>query len=197
MKIEWLNGDVRGVTPVIGTILVVAVVVVLAAAIGATTLGFTEDINEPPAKAVLDLNFKEADAEEPDWEKFLWRLELTHNGGDNVNGEDIIVYLNHGDVRLTGEYNGTLSSGETAEVAIVHTNGYEDTDKYDCDDNNVACSLAGDVSEGHFPDEDHVDLLMIHEPSDTILYEEEIEISGNYGIYNDEEERSDDELTFK
>jgi hypothetical protein len=51
-----------------------------------------------------------------------------------------------------------------------------------CDDVNVVCRLAGD--EGNFPDDDQIQLQMIHKPSGTILYEEIIGISGNYGIFN-------------
>lgn len=192
MWLDWIAEESRGVSPVIGTILVVAVVVILAAVIGATAFGFTDDINEPPDKAVLDLDFKEADAEAPAYDEFLWEIELTHQGGEDVSGEDITVTLTHGSVELTGEYDETLTSGDEVRVAVIHTNGgHED---FDCGDENTACSLAGD--EENFPDDDEMELLMIHEPSNTILYEETIDFSGNYGIYNDEEERSDDVLTF-
>ena len=198
MDLSGIFGDGRGATPVVGTILVVAIVVILAAAIGATTLGYSEDISEPPAQAVLDLEFEEAERTNPTggFDRFLWQLKLTHNGGDDVDGDDIMVYLTHGPVELTGEYNGTLTSGDSVELAIVHTDGYYNSSKYDCNDENVACSLAGSAADDHYPDEDHVDLLMVHEPSDSILYEEEIDISGDYGIYTDEAARTDDELTF-
>ena len=195
MKIERIYEDHRGVTPVIGTILVVAIVVILAAVVGTYALDLSQDVNEVPEQAILDLEFEEAERTDPDggYNKFLWQLKLTHTGGDDVDGDDIMVYLNHGPVELTGEYKGTLSSGDSVEVAVVHTDGYH-TSEYNCGDENVACSLAGD--DVNYPDEDHVDLLMVHEPSNTILHEEEIEISGDYGIYNDEGDRSDDSLTF-
>ena len=198
MKIERIYEDHRGVTPVIGTILVVAIVVILAAVVGTYALDLSQEVNEAPAKAVLDLDFKEAERTDPDggYDRFLWQIKLTHTGGEDVDGEDIMVYVNHGPVQLTGEYNGTLTSGDSVEVAVVHTDGYYDDDIYDCDDKNVACSLAGDADADHYPDEDYVELMMVHEPSNTILYEEEIEISGDYGIYTDEADRSDDSLTF-
>ena len=198
MNTDRLYEDHRGVTPVIGTILVVAIVVILAAVVGTYAFDLSQDVNEAPAQAVLDLEFEEAERTDPDggFNRFLWQIKLTHTGGEDVDGEDIMIYFNHGPVQLTGEYNGTLTSGDSVEVAIVHTGGYYNESKYDCGDENVACSLAGDADEGHYPDEDHVDLMMVHEPSNTILYEEEIKISGDYGIYTDEADRSDDELTF-
>jgi len=196
MWLDWIAEESRGVSPVIGTILVVAVAVILAAVIGATAFGFTDDINEPVDQAVLDLDFEEEDdIATDDYDEFLWQLELSHTGGDDVDGDDITVLLNHGSVQVTGEYDETLTSGDSVEVAIVHTDGYYDVNEYDCEnDENTACSLAGD--EENYPDTEQLELLMIHEPSDTILYQEEIEIWGEYGIYNDEEERSDDVLTF-
>jgi len=192
MWMDWLRVDRRGVSPVIATILVVAITVVIAAAVGATAFGFSDEVEEAPDQAVLDLNFEEEDAEEPDWEEFLWEIELSHQGGDNVDGEDITVLLTHGDVQLTGEYDETLTSGDQVTVSVIHTDG--DREGYDCEDGNTSCSLAGNPD--NFPDDDEMELLMIHEPSDTILYEEDIDFSGNYGVYNDEEERSDDVLTF-
>lgn len=192
MWMDCLQGNRRAVSPVIGTILVVALAVIIAAAIGATAFGFTDNINEPTDRAVLELNFEEEDTQKPNYEEFLWEIELTHEHGDDVDGEDITVYLDHGPVQLVGEYDETLSAGDSVEIAVIHTDGgHED---FDCSGENTACSLAGD--EGNFPDEDTMDLTLVHEPSDSILYEEEIDFSGNYGIYVDEEKRSDDVLTF-
>ena len=191
---NFLRTDERGVTPVIGIILVIAIVVILGAVVGTYSLGLLDNINEPPAQAVLDLQFEEEDNIESDaYDKFLWQLELTHSGGDSVNGEDITVYLDHGSQRITGTYNGTLKSGDTVELAVIHTLGNHDD--YDCSDENTACSLAGDPD--NYPDEDYIELTMIHEPSNSILLNEEINIWGEYGLYNDDEVgESEDTLTF-
>ena len=132
---------------------------------------------------------------------FLWLIELTHTGGEVVDGGEIVVHLDHGDQRVTGELNGSLTAGETVEVAVIHNNqdGGNFPDGYDdCDVTNVACRLAGD--EGNYPKADRVQLRMIHRPSGTILYEETIGISGTYGIFNGNPESgvdiTDETLTF-
>lgn len=174
----------RGVTPVVGVILIVAITILLASVIGVYTVGITDDVSERPTYSALELNFEEEPASQPDYKKFRWQIELTHTGGETVDADDIIVHLDHGDQRVTGNLNKSLTAGETVELVVVHNNQNNNTipDDLYCGDVNVACRLAG--NEGNFPDDDQIQLRMIHQPSNTILYEEMIGISGNYGIFN-------------
>jgi len=178
-----LNND-RGVTPVVGVILIVAITIILASVISVYAVGLSEDVNERPTFSALELNFEEEPASEPNYKEFRWQIELTHTGGEAVDAEDIAVHLDHGDQRVTGTLNRSLTAGETVELVVVHNNqdGTTIPDELDCDDVNVACRLAGD--SGNYPNEDQIELRMIHEPSNTILYEEMIGISGQYGIFN-------------
>jgi len=174
----------RGATPVVGVILVVAITIILASVIGVYAVGFTEDVGERPAYSSLELNFEEEPVSKPDYKKFRWQIKLTHTGGETVDANDIVVHLDHGDQRVTGTLNRSLTAGETVRLVVVHNNQNGNTipDGLDCDDVNVACRLAG--NDGNYPNEDQIQLRMIHEPSNTILYEEEIGISGEYGIFN-------------
>ena len=174
----------RGATPVVGVILVVAITIILASVIGVYAVGFTEDVGERPAYSSLELNFEEEPASKPDYKRFRWQIKLTHTGGETVDANDIVVHLDHGDQRVTGTLNRSLTAGETVRLVVVHNNQNGNTipDGLDCDDVNVACRLAG--NDGNYPNEDQIQLRMIHEPSNTILYEEEIGISGEYGIFN-------------
>jgi len=174
----------RGSTPVVGVILIVAITIILASVIGVYAVGFTEDVGERPAYSSLELNFEEEPASKPDYDEFRWQIELTHTGGETVEADDIVVHLDHGDQRVTGTLNRSLTAGETVELVVVHNNqdGTTIPAGLACDDINVACRLAGD--DGNYPTEDQIQLRMIHEPSNTILYEEMIGISGRYGIFN-------------
>lgn len=188
----------RAVTSTIGVILVVAITVILASVIGVTALGITEDLRERPAFAALDLSFEEERAAEPNYSKFRWQIELTNIAGDTAQADEIVVYLDHGDQRITGRLDRSLSPGETVRLTVVHNNQNNDTipDDVNCTDINVACRLAGD--DGNYPEEDYIRLQMIHEPSGSILYREQIGISGNYGIYNGNSgpDIGDETLTF-
>ena len=196
-----IGGSTRGVTSVVGVVMVVALTIVLASVVGVYAFGFSENATETPNFAALELEFEEEAASAPSYDEFLWLIRLTHTGGEVVDGEEIVVHLDHGDQRVTGEVDGSLTAGETVELAVIHNNqnggnfpeGYGDDG---CDAVNVACRLAGD--EGNFSEEDRVHLRMIHRPSGTILYEETIGISGNYGIYNGDSgpEITDETLTF-
>ena len=174
----------RGATPVVGVILITAITIILASVIGVYAVGFSEDVGERPTYSSLELNFEEEPASEPNYDEFRWQIELTHTGGETVDADDIVVHLDHGDQRVTGTLNRSLTAGETVELVVVHNNQEGDTipGELDCDDINVACRLAG--NDGNYPTEDQIQLRMIHEPSNTILYEEMIGISGNYGIFN-------------
>lgn len=197
-KARLFNND-RAVTPALSVILIVAITVILAATIGGYAIGVTDDIDQRPTYAALELTFDEEPAAKNVYDEFRWDIELTHTGGDPVDADEIVVQLDHGDQRVTGTLNKTLQAGETVQLILVHNNQGGNTIPSDvkCDDINVACRLAG--NEANYPSDDRIHLRMIHGPSETILYEETIGISGAYGIYNgnaDGVEITDDELTF-
>ena len=188
----------RGVTPVVGTIVVVAVTIILASIAGAYFIGLTDDIGETPSFAALELDFDEEPVAGNNYGELRWDLTVTHTGGEDVAADDIVVHLDHGDQRITGDINRSMRSGDTLELVVVHNNqgGEIIPEEIDCDDVNVACRLAGD--DENYPDDTDIQLRMIHEPSNTVLYEEDVGISGEYGIYNGESnpEIKNETLTF-
>ncbi|TKX73406.1 type IV pilin [Halorubrum sp. GN11_10-6_MGM] len=191
--------DDRAISPVVGVILLVAITVILAATFGVFAYGVTDDIGERPAFAGLELTFEEASASASEYKEFRWELTLTNVAGDTVRADEIVVYLDHGDQRVTGTLNRSLRPGETVSLTVVHNNqdGTTIPDDVECADVNVACRLAGDT--GNYPDADQIRLQMIHEPSGSILYREQIGISGNYGIFNgnpDDIDITDETLSF-
>lgn len=174
----------RAATSVIGVVLLVAITVVLAAVIGATALSIGNDLREKPTYAALDLTFDEEPASAPEWSKFRWEVKLTNDGGETVEADEIVVYLDHGNQRVTGTLNRSLAVGESVELVLVHNNqgGKTIPEDVNCTDINVACRLAGD--ESHYPQDDQIRLQMIHKPSESILYQKRIDVSGEYGIFN-------------
>ena len=191
--------DERAVTPTVGIVLLVAITVILAGVIGVFAFGVVDDLGERPTFAALELTFEEEPASQPDYREFRWELELTNRGGETVDADEIVVYLDHGDQRVTGTLNRSLRSGEKVGLTVVHNNQDGNTipDDVNCSDVNVACRLAG--NDGNFPDDDQIRLQMIHEPSGSILYREAIDISGEYGIFNgnpSDIDITDETLTF-
>ena len=117
-KIKAILDDDRGVSPVIGVILMVAITVILAAVIGTFVLGLGDSLQQAP-QAQLQI-------EEPSPGNF----EIAHKGGDTLQAGDIRIegatvdsWPNgaNGDISV-GETitltSGSVSSGDT--ITIIH-----------------------------------------------------------------------------
>ncbi|MDB2269837.1 type IV pilin N-terminal domain-containing protein [Halorubrum ezzemoulense] len=94
----------RAVSPVIGVILMVAITVILAAVIGTFVLGLGDQIGEAQPTAQLSLESQDLDASPPE-------VTIVHNGGDELNGDDLSVTIN-GSVASDAGIDGTFSVGE-------------------------------------------------------------------------------------
>ena len=103
-----MNQRDRAVTPVISTILMVAIVIVLAATISVFFLGATEDINEPAPNVADTTGEFEVDRPSASDNQIV---RITHLAGDWVAVEDIEII-----VRASGP--GTGLPKETRLVAL-------------------------------------------------------------------------------
>ncbi|MGM0606443.1 MAG: type IV pilin [Halobacteriota archaeon] len=81
MRLQRLLHDDSAVSPVIGTILMVAITVILAAVIGTFVLGFGDDIDSTP-NSKLDVSNDSAST-----------VTLTHNGGDQLDLSEVTVLV--------------------------------------------------------------------------------------------------------
>jgi len=119
-KLKAVLDDDRGVSPVIGVILMVAITVILAAVIGTFVLGLGDSLEQAP-QAQMDV---EATATEGEF-------TLSHNGGDTIAWEDLTVNVDSGSITqvTTGEFSvgnsHTFDTGLTGDnndvtVTVVH-----------------------------------------------------------------------------
>ncbi len=92
----------RGVSPVIGVILMVAITVILAAVIGSFVLGIGGDVQQTP-QASLSVELNETSQ----------NITIAHEGGDSLTLNDLNVTADGEPVGLAEE--GTLKPGETVE----------------------------------------------------------------------------------
>jgi len=85
MSVKWLR-DGKGVSPVIGVILMVAITVILAAVIASFVFGFSGKLAEAPPQfqARLDKADNSGDF-----------IMITHTGGDVVDLKDIRIIVKH------------------------------------------------------------------------------------------------------
>jgi len=82
MNIKELFTEDRGVSPVIGVILMVAITVILAAVIGAFVLGLGDQASNTAPQASFSFDYDDADK---------GNVTVTHSGGDTISGTQLNV----------------------------------------------------------------------------------------------------------
>ena len=101
----FADDNERGVSPVIGVILMVAITVILAAVIGAFVLGLGDQVSETAPTATIDYEFDNADG-----------VTLSHEGGAELDNSTISININ-GSVAPTTGWDGNdddmISAGDT------------------------------------------------------------------------------------
>jgi len=96
----------RGVSPVIGVILMVAITVILAAVIAVFVLGVGDSINDPAPNADFDTEYNTTGE----------NVTITHNGGETVDVARLSV-LDESGSELPDDLSGEeLSAGDAFEV---------------------------------------------------------------------------------
>jgi len=104
MDLKELFTEDRGVSPVIGVILMVAITVILAAVIGAFVLGLGDQASTTTPQASFDFDFNESGA------------NVTHGGGDNIDNDS--VYLSSPDEDQVFWGGDQVTTGDTAYIDV-------------------------------------------------------------------------------
>ena len=111
MTRKWFKSDNRGVSPVIGVILMVAITVILAAVIGTFVLGLGQQVQQTAPQTSFGFDYTDAS---PD------SLTINHDGGDTVTGSQIAVVISGatGTNNPDGTYDwdGTELGGSSGDV---------------------------------------------------------------------------------
>ena len=107
----FADDNERGVSPVIGVILMVAITVILAAVIGAFVLGLGDQVSETAPTATIDYEFDNADG-----------VTLSHEGGAELDNSTISININ-GSVAPTTGWDGNdddmISAGDTITLESI------------------------------------------------------------------------------
>ncbi|RXK51514.1 type IV pilin [Halorientalis pallida] len=111
--------DDRAVSNVVGVVLVVAVVVLLAAVVGNLALGFGGSMGTPAPQFTLESHYQ-ADGAGNDADRPY--LNITHTGGDTVDGTKLFVVDSDGnDVAWADVWTG---GEEITATDYVHIDGH-------------------------------------------------------------------------
>ena len=110
---ELFDSDDRGVSPVIGVILMVAITVILAAVIGAFVLELGSSVATEQPQASFDFEVDGSNA------------TVTHQGGSEIDNSSISVVLNKS--YDNSEYNwggadGIITAGESMDIGNMSMN---------------------------------------------------------------------------
>ena len=104
----------RGVSPVIGVILMVAITVILAAVIGAFVLGLGGQFSNSPPTASFEFDFEGQES-----------VEISHGGGDDIENDTVTVDIDGTEAfpengtafNMTGWEDTTISTGDSVAIA--------------------------------------------------------------------------------
>ena len=110
---QFITGDDRAVSPVIGVILMVAITVILAAVIGTFVLGLGGQVSETAPQASVTITGTANGS-----------ISIAHDGGDSFNATQVTVYQNgtdKGDLSIASLSDDMVSPGENVEFTNVTT----------------------------------------------------------------------------
>lgn len=125
------NSTDRGVSPVIGVILMVAVTVVLAAVISVFLLGATDQIGDPVPSLTLDAEFEDGEA------------TISHVSGASVATDSLLVVI-EGDELDDGE-DGDVDFGDIETLRTGNTFTVDIAEEYDNGDTMTIIFQSGDA----------------------------------------------------
>ena len=121
MDLKELFTEDRGVSPVIGVILMVAITVILAAVIGAFVLGLGDQASSSAPQASFDYSFGDD------------TVNITHAGGDNIerstlnvtgidDGQEAVDNWGDGDTVRTGDRLDANLDEDADNIRIIWNN---------------------------------------------------------------------------
>jgi len=167
-KLKAVLDDDRGVSPVIGVILMVAITVILAAVIGTFVLGLGDSLEQAPQSqlSVEDASGSYSDDSTGDV------FEISHTGGDEINMGDIRVVVDgpssvssfetgawaQGDSGRTSP--GDLTLQDSSGSAVSDSTSFSVGDTLTIFDTSLG---SADLTTGDY------DVQIIHKPSESIL----------------------------
>ncbi|GGM57005.1 flagellin-like protein [Halarchaeum rubridurum] len=112
MKLTQLIDDDRGVSPVIGVILMVAITVILAAVIGTFVLGLGSNVGNNAPSATFNYEYGLGDSDSG----VNATVTITSQGGDSITGSTLENQVSNGDATYgtTDDWPDTVTAGSSS-----------------------------------------------------------------------------------
>jgi len=174
---ELISGEDRGVSPVIGVILMVAITVILAAVIGGFVLGLGDSLNQTPQ---AQLTVEDADGSSPVAEQGEESvLNINHRGGDEIPAGDIRIQVTEPNATSSV----TIWDGSSTENITVDEGDSSNTAGFNAELDDLTVGTTDTVyiegpsdtnGNAHFGGE--WEIQIIHVPSDSVLLDETVDV---------------------
>jgi flagellin-like protein len=176
MQLKKLLADDRGVSPVIGVILMVAITVILAAVIGTFVLGLGNEVSETAPTA--SMGFADAsDAYEPSDASGDAKdlFVVSHNNGDKLQAADVKIVIREASTDATkatwnsGSWSGSWTVANLDQPTIGGDNfGPGATVEEFSVGDSIVLATSDDDNLGA-ADDTSFKVQLIHKPSDTTV----------------------------
>jgi len=162
-KINAILNDDRGVSPVIGVILMVAITVILAAVIGTFVLGLGDSLQQAPQST---LNAEDA-TNEYNSSAEMDAFTVSHDGGDTIAFSDVRVVV--GDYQFeqgawTDDNVSLYFDGDSVPSANAE---FQVGDSFTITDNGA---------QDNFNSGEDYRIRLIHVPSESVILDQEVRL---------------------
>jgi len=169
-KLKAILDDDRGVSPVIGVILMVAITVILAAVIGTFVLGLGDSLQQAPQST---LNAEDASASyvngsTTDGEATAFAIN--QNGGDSIALSDIRVLVEE----TEGNSQASFQEGDWTDGELKLTYNGNDVDNQELGVGDSLYVENTGTNDSFLITGNDYRLRLIHVPSDSILLDTEV-----------------------
>jgi flagellin-like protein len=171
-KLKSVFGDNRGVSPVIGVILMVAITVILAAVIGTFVLNLGGELQSTPQAQIA---VEDADDSSPVTDSNTKAaIDINHRGGDAIPASDIEIQV----TAANGTQTTTMWTGSGTNNDTIDDNGDAGFEGSSLGDLSVGTTktvyVTSNGGDEYFNGEWEV--TIIHTPSDSILVDTTVNV---------------------
>jgi FlaG/FlaF family flagellin (archaellin) len=164
----------RSTSSSVGVILMVVVTIIVGTILGVFALDFGEDTRDPAPEVAVEATFDARGSLDPHW-----TFTIRHVSGDRIEPGDL-------ELRLVDEFGNTasqvypesFSAGQEIRMGLWGSPNRANT-------NGVDCTLKPEAAPGYNnqqlvganPPADEVDVVVVHEPSDSVMDRVEVGLS--------------------
>jgi flagellin-like protein len=171
---DFVSGEERAVSPVIGVILMVAITVILAAVIGTFVLGLGDSLQNTSPTATLNVqddSSTDYDTGTGDQVAYI----ISHNGGDDLDAQNLRFVIRE--------------TGGSQVASMDETNNYEDGDiRIALNSASQTVQSTSSISTGDtlsvyddgqssFDDNTEYEIVVVHTPSGSTISSSTVQVS--------------------